>query len=285
MSDTFIIIGIVTLLGLIASLGIRSSAGIAATISVIEIVGLLLIIVTGWDKLGNLPALYTAESASFPSSMAVFSGALLAFFAFIGFEDMVNMAEEVKDPVRVMPRAILTVLVLSSILYLVLSLVMVAAVDIDTLKNSKVPLATVFEQTSGLSGRIISAIGILAILNGGLVQIIMAARVLYGLAKRGSLPAIFARINRHTHTPVFATINIAVIVMILALIGSLARLATLTSLLMLVVFALINAALIRIKHTTTPPEGAPNYPIIIPWLGTLTSIAFILWRLSTVVFH
>ena len=109
------------------------------------------------------------------------------------------MAEEAIDPARNMPRAILSVLCISGVLYIALAFVLVSAVDAQILEESRTPLATAFEQTSGVSGRLISGIGVLAIANGGLVQIIMVARVLFGMARRGILPAGLTHLNSVTH--------------------------------------------------------------------------------------
>lgn len=285
LDRSIIVIVLAVSLGAIASLGVRQSVGAAAVISVIEVVGLLVVIWSGRLELVHLPEIYASAP---PLDLSLFTtgvmgGVLLAFFAFIGFEDMVNMAEEVKDPVRIMPRAILTVLALSSIIYVALALVIVAAMDMDALRDSGAPLADVFAQTSGLDGRIISLVAILAIINGGLVQIIMGARVIYGLTNQGSLPKVLGRVNAKTRTPVLATVIVSGIVLVLALAGTLSGLASITSLLLLTVFTLINLALLRIKARVAPPHGAPNYPWFVPVLGALISGGFVVWKLVEVV--
>lgn len=282
LDRALIVIGLVVLLGIIASLGVGQSVGIAAVISVIEVGGLLLVIWSGRGELAGLPEVFASAPPLDGSivTTGILGGALLAFFAFIGFEDMVNMAEEVKDPVRTMPRAILLVLVLSSTIYLVLSLVIVASMDLDALRESKAPLADVFAHTSGLDGSAISMVAILAIINGGLIQIIMGARVIYGLTEQGSLPKVLGRINPVTRTPVIATVIVAGIVLALALTGTLSGLASVTSMLLLTVFTLINLALLRIKARGPSPDGVPDYPKLVPLLGALISGGFVVWKLA-----
>lgn len=282
---SIIVIGLVLFLGAVASLGVGQSVGIAAIISVIEVGGLLVVIWFGRGALTNLPEVFAAAPPLDASMLAggILGGALLAFYAFIGFEDMVNMAEEVKDPVRNMPRAILLVLALSTVIYLLLALVIVASMNMDALRESSAPLADVFAHNSGLDGSMISVIAILAIINGGLVQIIMGARVIYGLTQQGSLPKVLGRLNSRTRTPVIATFIVASIVLALALMGTLSGLASVTSMLLLTVFTLVNLALLRIKSRGPSPDGAPDYPKVVPLAGALVSGGFVLWKLAEFV--
>ena len=129
---------------------------------------------------------------------------MLAFFAFIGFEDMVNVAEEVKDAPRVMPRAIITVLIAAMILYVAVSLVAVLTVPPAELAASGAPVALIFERATGLSAAPVSAIVLVAVINGALIQIVMVARVFYGLANMGLLPSRLATVNARTRTPLMA---------------------------------------------------------------------------------
>lgn len=277
----FIIVGLVVFLGAVASLGVGKSVGVAAIIAVIEVAGLLLVIWSGRGELSNLPDVFAAAPPLDASILTggILGGALLAFYAFIGFEDMVNMAEEVKDPVKNMPRAILLVLALSSLIYVSLALVIVASMDMEALRKSGAPLADVFAHTSGLDGSMISVVAILAIINGGLVQIIMGARVIYGLTQQGSLPKVLGRLNPKTRTPVTATFIVAGIVLALALGGTLNGLASITSMLLLTVFTLVNLALLKIKARGPSPEGVPDYPKFVPLLGALISGGFVVWKL------
>lgn len=283
---TVVVVVLVLFLGAVASLGVGQSVGIAAIISIIEVAGLLLVIWSGRGELTNLPDVFAAAPPLDATILTggILGGALLAFYAFIGFEDMVNMAEEVKDPVRNMPRAILLVLALSSFIYVALALVIVASMDMEALRESGAPLADVFAHTSGLDGSMISVVAILAIINGGLVQIIMGARVIYGLTQQGSLPKVLGRLNPKTRTPVIATFLVAGIVLTLALVGTLSGLASVTSMLLLTVFTLVNLALLRIKSRGPSPDGVPDYPGIVPLAGAIISGAFVVWKLVEIVF-
>ena len=119
------------------------------------------------------------------------SATLLAVFAFIGFEALVNVAEELHEPQRTLPRAIFLTLALTTLLYVLVVWVALVAVPPAELAASKAPLALVFERLTGASPRTMSLIAVVATLNGIIVQIILAARVLYGLARQGTLPRAF----------------------------------------------------------------------------------------------
>ena len=135
---------------------------------------------------------------------SILSTTLLAVFAFIGFESLANVAEEVEDPPHTIPWAIFLTLVLSTLLYMLVVWIALLAVPVPELIHSSAPLALVFERLTGLSPRFMSAIAIVATLNGIVIQVILASRVLYGLSRQGQLPAVFAEVNPKTRTPLFA---------------------------------------------------------------------------------
>ena len=267
------------LVSLVAAKGIRESVLAAATITIIELAGLLLVIGVsheGWLH-PQLPDMATGVSLSL---QGIFAGALLAFYAFIGFEDMVDVAEEVKRPQWTMPRAILLTLVSVTVLYLLIMLAAVLAVAPEVLAAEDAPLVFLYQHYTGGDGLTLAIIGLFAIINGALVQTVMASRVLYGLASRGQLPGFLSRVHPLTRTPLAATGVAAAVLMALALLGSLAGLAETTSLLMLTVFALANLALVRIKRRQPDYQGF-TVPAWIPWLGLLTCVAVIGWRLAS----
>ena len=224
----------------------QSASGI---ISVIEVLGLVWVTVLATQTI-DFGAIdiqrFTPEFALGDWSM-VFGGAVLAFCAYIGFEDMVEVAEEVRDVEKTLPRAILLTLAISSVIYILLVSSTILAVGPDVLARSSAPLADVYRHITGAEPTVISFIGLFAIINGALIQVIMAARVLYGLASRNQLPAFFAYVNRHTRTPLPATLVTGSAVTLLALLGTLAGLAELTSVTMLCVFALVNFSLCRLS--------------------------------------
>lgn len=270
-------------LGALAAWGIKESVAIAALLTLVEIGGLVLVLVVGAESFAELPARFPELLPSFEGVawLGILSGAVLAFYAFLGFEDMVNVAEEVKNVRANMPRAIALTLALTALLYVAVSLVAVIAVPIPELAASEAPLARVLAGTGGGAVLVVSAIGATAVINGGLIQIILASRVFYGLAREGWLPPALARIERRTATPLLATALATAVVVVLALAVPLVTLAEATSLLTLVVFALVNLALLRIKRRGPGPRGVLALPLVIPLAGFVISAGFVLFALAS----
>lgn len=276
VSATTAIIGLCLIMGIITSMGIRESASIIAGITLLELLGLAIAI---WFSSSG-PAL---EPAAVDSSWAgpgpILIGAFLAFYAFIGFEDMVNLAEEVHDPETTLPKAILLSIGLSVLLYVVIAIVAVNHVTIDDLVASTSPLALMVGDRENVI-RIIGFIGVIAISNGALTQIIMASRVIYGMAKRGLLPARFGEINHITSTPVANTWLVTVIIAVCALSLPLVTLASVTSTFMLLTFVLVNLALIRVKRTEPEnPNGYFRVPLWVPYASLLVNSSLLLFQL------
>ncbi len=281
LPPSLVIVGVVTLLALIAAWGIGESVALAAVITVVEVGGLLLIIGAGMTEPGVLMSALpeVLDPAGWSEWSAIMSGAVLAFFAFVGFEDIVNVAEEAKDPVHTVPRATIITLVVSSGLYFLVALVAVAVVPLDQLGDSDAPLALVFETATGRSADIIIVIAVFAVLNGVMIQLIMSSRILYGIAKEGWIPRIFAYVHPATRTPVLATGVVAVAVIILALTLPIVRLAETTSYLVLTVFTIVNLALLRIKISDPKPVSGEHMTVglWVPAIGASASIGILVF--------
>ena len=269
-------------LGIVTARGIRETAWLALAITVVEVGGLLLILIAGAEHLGRLPSQWreTTPNLSIDGWKGVFLGAFLAFYSFVGFEDMVNVAEEVRKPERNLPVAILLALAISAILYICVATVLVCSAPVDDLAQSDSPLAYVFGDRP-YAGDVITLIGMLAGLNGALVQIVMASRFSYGLAKSGQGPGFLSRVNEKTRTPLEATVLIVSIVLVLALWLPLESLAKVTSTLLLIVYGMVNLSLVVIKRRQkTPPEDSPCYPIWLPITGSGVCAIFLLLQVA-----
>lgn len=262
---TAAIVAIVGLLGAIAAWGILESVAVAAVVTVIEIGGIVAVLLAALHGLAELPPareLIVAPDATGIAGML--GGALLAFYAFIGFEDMVNVAEEVVDVRNTLPRSIVLTLVITAVLYLALAAAAVLTVPPDELAASGAPLMLVYDRAGGPYPAALGLIAIVAMLNGALIQVIMASRVLYGLASEGSLPGWLAAVAPRTRTPLRATVSVTGVVLALALGFRLAPLAEATSLTTLVVFTAVNAAAFRIKRREPKAPGALGLPAFLP---------------------
>lgn len=273
--------GLALVLGVLVAAGITASARVAVLLTLIEIAGLLLVVFYGGDYLlQHTPPVKTADQATGLFSISgVLAGAFLAFYAYMGFEDMVNVAEEVKAPQKNMPRAILLALFISTILYGLVSTIAIWVLTPAELAASDAPLAAVYQAASGNSPQLMSIIGLFAVVNGALVQLIMASRMLYGMSSRGWIPAFLSRVNRVTRTPLNSTLLVVMVVLLFTTLFELVMLAQLTSYIILSVFAMVNLALLVIKKTQPEPSGVAIYPAWIPLLGFISALGFVVHAL------
>jgi len=279
--DWFVIVLVVLGLGLLAAWGITESVIAASVVTLLEIGGLLFILAVAGDSLAALPSRF-AELVP-PAEAAVWQGillgAFLAFYAFIGFEDMVTVAEEVKDPARDLPRAILLSIVVSTLLYLLVALVAVLSLDLPELAGSRAPLALIYERATGQAPLLISLISLFAVINGALIQIIMSARMFYGMSREGWHHAAFGVVHPVTRTPLLATAVAAGLALALALWLPLVTLAKATSFIILIVFALVNLALVCVKLRQPAPVGVRAFPLWVPLAGFLSCLGFVAFQL------
>ena len=271
-------------MGLVACLATRQSVAFAGIMTLIEVGGLVLIIAaglgTGSDVVTRLPEILPA-SGDIAAWVGLSGTTLIAVFAFIGFEHLVNIAEEMKDPSRTLPRALFITLALTTVVYALVVWIALMAVPPEELSRSTAPLALVFERLTGLPLVTMSMIAVVATLNGIIVHMIMIARVLYGLATQGNLPYALTRLNPITRTPLLATAIGVGAILILALAVPLAGLADLTARFTLAIFAIVNLALIRIKsREEEPPPGVFICPRWVPFAGLISSVALLLYRVA-----
>lgn len=257
------------LTGVIAIWGINQSALVVGLITLVEVGGLLYVMALSADRVADFPitAWVPEQTAVAASVNGLLLGSFLAFYAFIGFEDMVNIAEEIKRPERVLPVAIPAALVIATLLYMGVAFAALSVLSPRELANSSAPLAKVVAARGG-NAIWIGLISLVAVINGAIVQMIMASRVIYGLAAKGSLPAKLATIHAVTRTPVLASVVVIGITLLLALTMPLGSLAQATSFIILAVFLLVNAALIRIK-AGSGEVATICYPMAVPLVGLL----------------
>lgn len=261
-------------LGAVAAWGILESVLLASLFTLIEAGGLLVIIVAGFYAEVPIASTLAVPPLDIGTLSGIGYASLLAFFAFIGFEDLANVVEEAKVPQRDIPRAMVLTLVISTVLYVAVAAIAVAAVPVAELAVSRAPLSLVFSTLARVSPATISVIAIVATLNTILAQMTMAARVVYGLAKQDDLPGFAGRVHPKTATPLIATALIVAATLALALLVPFERLAEGTSLATLLVFALVNLALLRLRHRKVHSDGPHiRVPLWVPAAGLATCCA------------
>jgi amino acid transporter len=278
--DWLVITLLVFMFSALAIWGILESVSMASLITIIEIAGLLLVIGMNQQALSTPGELFSHWGGFDKVAIwnGILLGSILAFYAFLGFEDIVNVAEEVREPERDLPRAIYIALIVSSFLYILVSIVAVQGLPLDQLASSKAPLADLLSDYAW-SRNTISLISLMAVSNGALIQIIMASRVVYGMARLGNAPANFSVIHYRTHTPVRATLLVSALVLVFSLFLPLLTLAQITSTITLFVFAMVNLALLKVNldDRKTRQISFTNY--LIPFFGAIICLFLFAYQL------
>jgi basic amino acid/polyamine antiporter, APA family len=250
-----IVVVILAAVAFVAWVGVKESIVIAAAITILEVGTLVVIAVAGapslfdaalWERLFAPPA----NALGLELTLAA---AAVAFFAFIGFEDIVNMAEETHRPERTLGPAIAITLIVTIVLYTAIAAIAAAAPDRQAIADSAAPLADIFAGLTGFSGTPITIMAAITMVNGILVQTVMVARVVYGMAREGLVPKWLGAIEPRRRTPLRATLIVTAIIAVLALTAPILRLAQATGYVTLAVFALVNLSLFRIASRTDWP--------------------------------
>ena len=272
-----LVMALIVVLGGVAVSGVKESVLFAAVLTVIEIFGLGLVLWAGRDSFGDLVS-RGDELLGPPTSLggwsAVLGGAFLAFFAFLGFEDMDAVAEETTNVRVTLPRAILLTLGITTVLYMTVAAVAVLQVAPSVLAESDAPLALIYERAGG-NPDVLAFIAALAMVNGALVQLVMIPRVVYGLSNLDLLPESVGRVSPRTRTPVRATVAAAILVMVLAVAIEMEWLARITSATTMAIFIAINASLIAIKRQGVPTTTF-QVPTWVPYVGVVAATGMFL---------
>lgn len=262
---------LILILGGLATWGIRESVTLIMIMTIIEISGLALIIFYGRHSFQTL----NLTQFSLPTSFnGVFIGALIAFYAYIGFEDMVNTAEETVNPERNLPIAIFMAVFITAILYLLIAWVVISILSPHELQQTTPPLVQIITK-QGQSAFLFSIIALIAITNGILVQIIMASRLIYGMARQQNAPELFATVYERTQTPVYATFLVMGIILIFSYALPITTLAKLTSSIILCVFIAIHVSLLKIKLTEKEKPHSFSLPVIFPIIAIVLTALFL----------
>ncbi|MDE2773882.1 MAG: amino acid permease [Gemmatimonadota bacterium] len=270
--------------GAIVYRGIRESMWTNVVFTLVEAAGLLFVIAVclrfwGSANLMEFPTLPETE-AGLPLLFLV-NGVVLTFYSFLGFEDAINVAEELKNPRRDMPLGLVMALVLTVVIYMSVAVSAVSVVPWQELAGSSAPLAEVVARAAPwFPAWMFIAITIFAVGNTGLINYVTASRLLYGMARDGQLPKALSRIHPKRRTPHVAVGLIAAIIVLLILSGNISQLASATVLLLLLVFSVVNAALVVLKLRPDEPHGAFELPIAIPVLGAVVCFAMFVARLG-----
>ncbi|MFJ8935157.1 APC family permease [Streptomyces sp. NPDC102365] len=262
-------------LALLNARGISESTRANAVATVIEVGGLLLVIGLGaWIVLrgdGDVGRLTDLGTPSKGPAAAVLSGAVLAYYSFVGFETSVNVAEETRDPRRAYPRALFGALVTAGAVYVLVGAAAAAAVPTGKLAESSGPLLEVVRAAGGVPTKVFSAIALVAVANGALLTGIMSSRLAYGMARDGLLPNFLTKVLPGRRTPWAAIATTTALSLLLALTGDVGTLASTLVLLLLVVFFLVNTSVLVLRREVTDHDHF-RAPSVVPVLGAASCV-------------
>jgi len=283
-------IALVFLVGCVIYRGIRESMWANIVCTAVEASGLIFIIAVGARYWGSVNYFESAGDtlAGGPGSgitlALVMQGAVLTFYSFIGFEDILNVSEEVKNPKRDVPFGLIGAMILATLIYMAVAITAVSVVPWRELAASKTPLMEVAHRAApwfkGVDGVYIG-ITIFAIGNTALLNYIMGSRLLYGMSRQGLLPRVLGTVHPVRRTPHVAIMVLFVIVTALILNGNVKQLAEATVLLLLTVFTVVNVSLVVLKLRKSEAVGGFEVPLIVPALGALVCGSLIVTRLQT----
>ncbi len=240
-------VALILLLSLLSWIGIKESAKFNILSTLIEMGGLVIIILIGISIAGSegiSSDILKMPDTGFAGIMAAVG---LIFFAYIGFEDMANMAEEVKNPKKTIPKALVISIVITTVLYILVSIFAISSVGWETLSKSDAPLATIAEKGLGQNGIVLmSVIALFATANTVLIILIVVSRILYGLSSQGVLAKACSAVGKRG-TPHFSILFVCFATIAFALIGNIKTVASLTDVGIFIVYIAINISLIKIR--------------------------------------
>ena len=268
--------------GILVYRGIRESIWANVVFTLVEAAGLVFVVAVCMRFWGSANLLEFPSGPGTESGLPLIfliNGIVLTFYSFLGFEDAINVAEELKNPRRDMPLGLVLALALTVLLYMGVSVSAVSVMPWQELAQADAPLAAVVERAAPwVPAGMFIAITIFAVANTGLINYVTASRLLYGMARDGQLPSALAKVHPERRTPHVAVALIFAVIVLLILSGDISQLASATVLLLLLVFSAVNAALVILKLRPGEPEGAFELPIAVPALGAIVCIVMFVAR-------
>lgn len=246
-------LGIVGLIFLVNISGIRESSWVNIVFTIIEFSGLVMVLYVGIPHLGKTDLL-----ALPPEGLkGLFSGAALAFFAFIGFEEIVKLAEETRNPEKTIPRALFISNIITIIMYALISICAVSVLPFGELANSNSPLADVVDTGLGRNGVLaISIIALFSTANTILSNMMGSSRVMYDMASKTKWLHIFSKVSPKRRTPIAALIFIGITMAGFAMIGKIETVAMIANIFIFITFLLVNLSVIVLRYRK-PGQARP----------------------------
>ncbi|WP_274559308.1 APC family permease [Streptomyces spiramyceticus] len=258
--------------------GVSESVKTNVVLTLVELTGLTVILVIGAYAVmtgGGEPSRlgeFEASGTGYALLTSVLGATALGFFAFVGFEDSVNMAEETKDPHRTFPKAIFIGVAVTGTIYVLVALISSLLVDYTVLEKSSGPLLEVVKAGGvDFPPRLFALIALFAVTNSALINIMMASRLCYGMANERILPRGMGRVLARRRTPVVGIVFVSLLAVGLVSTGEIEGLGDTTAFLLLCVFAVVNVAVLVLRKDRVEHEHFRT-PTVLPVLGAITAI-------------
>ncbi len=273
---TFAALGFMALVAIVNFRGVGESVKANVLLTLVELTGLLIIIAIGlWAIMGgqgDVSRVWTFEPAGDKGMFwSVIAATTLAFFAMVGFEDSVNMAEETKDPVRIFPKVLLGGLLITGLIYVLVSISAITLVPAAELGEGDTPLLKVVE--AGAPNFPIGVFGVItmfAVANSALINMLMASRLVYGMSREHVLPGVLGKVNRTRRTPHVAILFTTLLAFgLITFVGEVPALGGTTALLLLGVFTVVNVAVLVLRRDTVSHKHFRT-PTFLPVIGALS---------------
>jgi len=260
------------IIGVVLFLGVQETASLTILFTIIEVIGLVIIIFIGLPSIGTVDYFTLAESFQ-----GVIQAGVLIFFGYLGFEGIARLAGETKNPEKTIPKAILLSIAITTVFYILVGIAAISVVPFQELAVAEAPLALVAERVFGSNSfLILSVIALFSTFNTALVMLLSGSRIVYGMAEEKGLPTVFSKVSNKTKSPWIAVIAVVFAAMCFTLIGDLKTIANLTNFTVFAVFIIVNAVVIYLRYrkpVTTgflSPLSIGRLPLF-PVLGIITS--------------
>lgn len=269
--------GFLVVLGLINFRGVAESVKINLVLTGVELSGLLIVIAVGAYAVANGQGepsrLLEIDTANRSLLQAVAGATSLAFFAMVGFEDAVNMAEECRAPERIFPRALLSGLAVAALIYGLVAITASLLLPAATLSAAKSDalLRVIEAGAPEFPLQVFAGIGLLAVINSALINMLMASRLLYGMANERILPTPFGAVHPSRRTPwVSILFTTAIAIVLVSTVGEdgVRKLGGTTALLLLWVFTIVNVACLVLRRKEVK-RARFRAPTAAPVLGAI----------------
>jgi APA family basic amino acid/polyamine antiporter len=272
-------IALIIILSLVLFIGIKESAWVAIVFTALEAFGILIIVYVGLPFIGSVNYMEMGPLGW----EGIFAAAALIFFAYLGFEDIVKLSDETREPHKIIPQGLILAMIISTVLYVLTAISSVSVLGWEDLSSSAAPFSDIAFSSLGANGALLlSFIALFATSNTVLLSLLASSRIVYGMASSNSLPSILGRVHSTTRTPWVSILAVGLIAIGFLLIGGLNFLANVTVYTLFVSFIFINASVIILRFTA-PHMGRPfKLPInlgplpVLPILGLIScSVLFL----------